>query len=203
MELLCSTLFGYLFGCFNPASLIARCKKVDLRTEGTGNLGGSNTMLVIGRAWGILVMLLDILKAFFAYKLAKWLFPRSTYAALTAGLSAVVGHVFPFNLRFKGGKGLASFGGLVLAYDPWMFLGLALFGLLLMILTNASVVMPLSAGTLFPVLVGIRSHDAIQILLCATACILIIVKHWSNIAKARSGNDLKMRSFFKNGLKAK
>ena len=96
MELLSSAVIGYGLGCLSPAALISKLKNIDLRTKGTKNLGGSNTMLVIGRAWGILVMLLDILKAYFAVKIAKWLFPQVTIAQLVAGLFAVIGHVFPF-----------------------------------------------------------------------------------------------------------
>ncbi len=201
MEVLCSALIGYTLGNLSPAALVSKLKNIDLRSSGTKNMGGTNTMLVVGRGWGITVMLLDILKGFLASRLAKWLFPQLRYAMLIAGLATVVGHIFPVAMGFRGGKGLASFGGMVLAYSPWMFLLLAVIALLLMFLVNVSVVGPLSAAVLFPVLVGLQSHDLLSVLLCAAAGILIIVKHWSNIAKARSGKEISIRSFFKNGLK--
>lgn len=203
MPILYSALIGYGLGALSPSALLSKIKKTDLRNQGTQNLGASNTMLVIGRAWGILVMFFDILKGFFSVKIAQWLFPQFRTAMLVAGLSAVIGHVFPFYLGFKGGKGLASFGGFVLAYNPWIFLILLSFGLILMLLTNASVAMPMSAGALFPILAGIASHSLAEAAFCAAASLIIIVKHWSNIDKARSGKDIKIRSFFKNGLKEK
>lgn len=203
MEILYSALIGYTLGNLSPAALVAKLKNVNLRAEGSQNLGGTNTMLVIGRAWGITVMLLDIFKGFLASRLARWLFPQLRCAMLIAGLATVVGHIFPITMGFRGGKGLASFGGMVLAYSPWMFLLLGVIAIALMLLTNVSVVAPLSAAVLFPVLVGLRSHDLVAVLLCAAASGLIIVKHWSNIEKARSGKEISVRSFFKNGLKQK
>lgn len=201
MEMLSSLLIGYGLGSISPAAAVAKLKDTDLRAQGTKNMGGSNTMLVIGRGWGILVMLLDILKGFFSTRIARWLFPQAAAAQLVAGLGAVLGHVFPCTMRFRGGKGLAAFGGLVLAYDPAIFLILLTVGLVLMFLTNASVAMPLSAGTLFPILVALKTGDLWQFGISAAVGGLIIVKHWSNLAKARSGKDLDIRSFFRNGLK--
>ena len=201
MEIAIIILTGYLLGSLSPAALLSKIKQLDLRNQGTKNLGASNTMLVMGKKLGALVMLFDIFKAFFAAKLAKVLFPQLAIAQLLAGLSAVIGHIFPFYLGFKGGKGLAAFGGLVLACDPLVFLCLLTLGVILMLLTNASVAMPLSAGALFPVLTLIRSQSLAAFALAAAAGILIIVKQWSNVGKARRGEDIKIRSFVKNGFK--
>lgn len=100
MKYLISLLLCYGLGSLNPAALLSKVKKQDLRTQGTHNLGASNTMLVMGKKWGALVMLFDIFKAFFSVKLAKWLFPQLYAVALVAGLGAVLGHVFPFYLGF-------------------------------------------------------------------------------------------------------
>lgn len=201
MDILITILVGYLLGTLSPSALLSKIKQLDLRTQGTHNLGASNTMLVMGKKYGALVMIFDIFKGFFAAKLAKLLFPQLALAQLLAGFSAVVGHIFPFYLGFKGGKGLAAFGGMVLAYDPIVFLFLLVLGIILMLLTNASVAMPLSAGALFPILSLIRSQSLVVFFITAAAGILIIVKHWSNIGKARRGEDLKIRSFVKNGFK--
>lgn len=203
MKMLSSLLIGYGLGSISPAAAVAKLKDTDLRSQGTKNMGGSNTMLVIGRSWGIAVMLLDILKGYFSTRIARWLFPQAAAAQLLAGLGAVLGHVFPCTMRFRGGKGLAAFGGLVLAYDPAIFLILLTVGLILMFLTNASVAMPLSAGALFPILVALKTGDLWQFAIAAAVGGLIIVKHWSNLEKARSGKDLDIRSFFRNGLKTK
>lgn len=200
MNYLCSLLIGYGLGSLNPAALLSKLKQQDLRTQGTHNLGASNTMLVMGKKWGALVMLFDIFKAFFSAKLVKWLFPQLYVAELLAGLGAVLGHVFPFYLGFRGGKGLAAFGGMVLAYDPVLFCCLLVLGLILMLLFNCSVAMPMSAAPLFAILSGLQAQSLTVFLLSSASALIIVVKHWSNIEKARSGNDVKIRSFVRNGF---
>lgn len=201
MDIALTILIGYLLGTLSPAALLSKIKQLDLRNQGTHNLGASNALLVMGKKYGALVMIFDIFKGFCAVKLAKVLFPQLAMAQLLAGLSAVVGHIFPFYLGFKGGKGLAAFGGMVLAYDPVVFLFLLVLGIVLMLLTNASAAMPMSAGALFPILSLIRSRSLTVFFLTAASGILIIVKHWSNVGKARRGEDIKIRSFVKNGFK--
>ena len=189
-------IFGYLFGCISPAALIARIKKVDLRTEGTGNMGATNVGLVIGRNEGIFVMLFDILKAFLAVRLAAWLFPRLAVAKLVAGMGAIVGHVFPFYMNFKGGKGLAAFGGMVLAYDPSIFWNLLTLGFILCFIVNYSYALPMSAGALFPILAGWKVRSLAVFLAAAVPSVVVIIKHWSNIGKAMRGEDNKFRETF-------
>lgn len=200
MNYFLSLLLGYGLGCLNPAVLLSKLKRQDLRNQGTGNLGASNTMLVIGKKWGALVMLIDMFKGFFSVKLTKWLFPQLFAIELVAGFGAVLGHIFPFYLGFRGGKGLAAFGGLVLAYDPVLFCVLLVLGLALMLVFNCSVAMPMSAAPLFAIVSGIRSQSLVVFSLTAVSAILIIVKHWSNIDKARSGKDLNIRNFIRNGF---
>ena len=201
MKILSPLLIGYGLGSFSPAALVSKLKHTDLRSQGPGNMGGSTTMLVIGRGWGMLVMLLDILKGYFSVRIARWLFPQAAVAALLAGLGSVLGHVFPFTMRFRGGKGLAAFGGMILAWDRSVFLFLLLLGGAIMFLTNASVAMPLTAAFLFPILVLLKTADPFQFLIAAAASALIAVMHWSDIHKIRSGKGLDMRAFFRNRLR--
>lgn len=200
MNIFIIILTGYLLGGVNPAAMLAKFKQVDLRARGTKNLGASNAMLVMGKKCGALVMVIDIFKAFFAVKIAKWMFPRVFCAGLLAGLAAVAGHVFPFHLNFRGGKGLAAFGGLVLAFDPAAFVFLLALGLALMVVVNYSYVMPMSAATLFPVMELLRTGSVTVFFLCACASGIVIVKHWGNIARAKRGEDIQIRSFIKEKL---
>ena len=195
MELLATLAIGYSFGSLSPAALISKLKKKNLREHGTGNLGASNTLLVFGKALGVFVMVFDILKAFFAAKLAELLFPKLAFSGLIAGFAAIVGHNFPFYLHFKGGKGLAAFGGTVLYCNPLFFLGLLLFGLLLMYILNYSVVMPMSAGVLFPILVYLQSGNGWEAAVAALSSLMIIIMHWSNIEKAKKRTDVPIREF--------
>lgn len=193
-------LMGYLLGSVNPAAMISKVKKDDLRKKGTGNLGASNTMLVFGKKLGVLVMIFDIAKAWCASKLAQMLFPQLRMIGLTAGFGAVLGHVFPFYMGFRGGKGLAAFAGMVLAYDSRMFFALLIFGVILMIIVNYSAVVPISAGILFPVLTLLRSCDLGAFLVALAAGVLIIVKHSGNLVKGRKGEDIDIRDFIKKEI---
>ena len=110
-------LLGYLMGCSSMAFYLGKWKKKDIRTAGTGNLGASNAAVLYGWSAGLLVALHDIAKAVLAVFLAKWLFPQLEYAGAAAGVASVLGHIFPFYLKFRGGKGLASYFGLTLALN--------------------------------------------------------------------------------------
>lgn len=203
MEIVLSLLLGYGLGSLSPSALLSKLKKQDLTAQGTKNLGATNTLLILGAGSGVFVMLFDILKAYLSGKLAKLLFPQLLAAELWAGFAAVVGHVFPFYLRFRGGKGLAAFGGMVLAYDPVLFLVLLVLCVILVLACNYGVAMPMCGGALFPILAALRSESWVVFLIAAAAGGLIIVKHWGNLKKAFSGDDIRVREFIKNGLKLK
>ena len=126
-----TVLGGYLLGCSSMAYYVSRWKKVNLSTNGSGNLGASNTTILLGWRMGILVALHDIFKGAAAVLLAKWLLPDLTYAPVAAGCACVMGHMYPFYLKGKGGKGFASYTGMLLALD-WR-LGLALIGVSLLV----------------------------------------------------------------------
>lgn len=188
---------GYLLGTLNPAAWLAKLKKENLRDSGTGNLGATNVMLHFGKLYGALVMIFDIAKAFVAVKVAELLFPSIELAGILAGGAAVVGHVYPFYMRFKGGKGLAAFGGMMLAVDPLTFFLLLTAGVVLIFITNYSVALPLSAAVLFPVLYIVRFGDFPQFLIVTAVCILIIIKFCDNLKKIKRGEEIKVREFLK------
>lgn len=203
MEILICLIIGYLLGSLNPAALLSKVKKVNFREQGTGNLGASNTMILLGKGYGALVMLFDILKAFAASKVAKLLFPQLVLAGMIAGLAAVIGHVFPFYMRFQGGKGLAAFGGMVLAYKPWLFVALLTLGVILMAIVNHSFVMPMSAAVLFALYVAFTSGDFWATLIAIAASLIVIIKHWSNIGKAKRGEEAGVREVIRSKPLAK
>lgn len=201
MNAVLSLGLGYLIGCINPAAFLSRLKKVNLKEEGTKNLGATNTALVLGRGFGIFVMIFDIFKSFFAAKLSKWLFPQLAVAGLIAAIGAILGHCFPVFLNFQGGKGLAAFGGLVLAYNPWFFLGLIVTGLILMLIFNTGVVMPMYASVMFPILTWLYSGSLPDTLLAVLAGGIIVIMHWGNLRKAREKKDyIQVKAFFRNIL---
>lgn len=197
LRVLFCLLNGYLLGSLSPAALLARVKDVNLRTEGTGNLGATNTTLVLGKQYGMLVMVFDVGKAYLACKVASFLLPEWEMAILLAGAAAVVGHAFPFYMKFRGGKGVAAFGGMILAFDPWFFLILLINAVILMLIVNYGVVGPMSASALFPVMVGVRSRSILEALVCAVTGLLIMLKHWNVFERMRDGSETKVRDFIR------
>ena len=198
MNLLLSMLFGYLLGSLSPSYLISKIKHADLRQQGTGNLGATNTMLVLGKCYGVLVMLFDISKSVLALKLAAHFV--SPIAGTVAGAMAVVGHIFPFYLRFKGGKGLAAFGGFVLASDPLVFVILLFVAVVLMLIFNYGVAMPITGTVLFPIIMAVKSHSPTQVAVVVGVSLLVAIKHAGNLDRAVRGEDIKVREYIKNNL---
>jgi glycerol-3-phosphate acyltransferase PlsY len=102
-------VLAYLMGCSNMALYLAKLKKQDLRGNGTGNLGASNATILMGWRAGIAVGAHDIGKSALAVILAELVFPDLPAIGALAGVASIMGHIFPFYLKFKGGKGFASF----------------------------------------------------------------------------------------------
>jgi acyl phosphate:glycerol-3-phosphate acyltransferase len=111
----------FFVGSINPAALLARARGHDLRSSGSGNPGATNAGRVLGRKWGALVLVLDVLKAYLPTLVV--LRTMGTVPALVAGFAVVLGHVFSPFLRGRGGKGVACALGTVLAVEPVVGLG--------------------------------------------------------------------------------
>lgn len=127
--MLLGVLVGYLIGTFPSADLVTRLVSrgsVDIRQSGSGNPGGLNTMRVLGKGWGVLVIVLDALKGVIAGFVGLAIGDAAAYAAGTAAIS---GHVWPVWTRFRGGRGVATAGGSFLSVFPPFFPIAAVFAL--------------------------------------------------------------------------
>ena len=195
MEAIMSLGLGYFIGSINPAALFSRWKHVDLKTNGTGNLGATNTMLLLGKGCGLIVMLLDVAKAILSAHLAQKLFPMLKYAGMLGSLGAMIVHDFSLFLHFKGGKGVAAFGGLLLAYSPAVFLSLFGFGILQVAIFDYGFAGPISAGILFPVVVALRSGDFAEVAIAAVAGLVLVHMHMDNVKKAKNHQETPVRSY--------
>ncbi len=188
-------IFAYLIGTLNPAAFIATIKKKNLRESGTGNLGATNVTLALGKTYGLIVMIFDVAKAYLSVKIAKMLFPQLVFAGLVAGLGSVVGHIFPFYMRFRGGKGLAPFGGMILAYSPQIFIALLSCGIMLALITDYPIALTFSSITIAPIVVGIIHKDIISACIILLATILVFFKHLENIGNIRTGKETKLSTY--------
>ena len=164
---------AYLLGCSNMALYISKWKKVDFRAGGSGNLGASNAAALMGCNAGITVALQDIGKSVLAVLIAKILFPALPYVGAVAGVACVLGHIFPFYLKFKGGKGTASFWGMTLALNWKLALLVGLILILATIITDYMVIGTFSAIAVVPAYMGFFLHNLILMAIVAVASFTI------------------------------
>ncbi len=133
MERIICLLIGYVFVLFQTAYIYGRLHGIDIRNYGSGNAGTTNTLRVFGTKAGLLVLLGDIMKCILAVGLVSYLFgtshPGMVYLLkMYAATGAIIGHNFPFYLKFKGGKGIAATAGLILSFHPYLIpVGVVLF----------------------------------------------------------------------------
>ncbi|MBD5464261.1 MAG: glycerol-3-phosphate 1-O-acyltransferase PlsY [Lachnospiraceae bacterium] len=130
MERIICLAIGYLFGLFQTAFIYGKAHGIDIRQHGSGNAGTTNALRVLGKKAGLIVFLGDVLKTVIAMVICRLLFQNSApqmlpLLSLYAGAGAILGHNFPFYMKFKGGKGIAATAGLVTAFD-WRFMLVAL-----------------------------------------------------------------------------
>ena len=173
---------GFFVGAVNPATIIATVRHVDLR-QGSGNPGATNVGRVLGLRWGVLVGLIDVCKGLFPTLLALWLVDRLT--AYVVGLAAVLGHVLSPFLRGRGGKGVATSMGAVLAlYPPWFSLGLLAFFALMLWRTRWVAGSSIAAGGLLLIYAGLAPmEDPVVAGRMWGICVatLVIVRHRANV----------------------
>lgn len=186
-------LIGYLIGTSNMATYLAALKKVDLRTGGSGNPGASNAMILMGWKAGILVGLHDIGKAAAAVLLARYLFPETVLAGVVAGVACVFGHMFPFYLRFRGGKGFASYLGMTLALH-WKFaLVLMLAVVIITLVTDYIVLGTMTTVISLPIYCAI-TQNLLAALILSAASLVIIYRHHDNLVRICRGTEIGLRS---------
>ena len=187
-----AVLIGYLLGCSSMAFYMAKLKKVDIRNSGSGNLGASNAMVTMGWAAGVLTALHDIGKSVLAIYICRRLFPDAAYTDLVAGSAAVLGHIFPFYLKFKGGKGLAAYWGMILAVNWKLAIAVAAGIALITLLTDYIAIGSVSAAVFFPAYLAVK-RSWIALAIVAAVSLVLICKHKTNFIRIRSGTEIGFR----------
>lgn len=185
-------LSGYLIGCFNPAVIVGKIKGYDPKQSGSGNAGASNTVIMAGKLAGLSVALIDILKAFAACHLAKALFPALRIAPIAAGVACILGHIYPVFLRFRGGKGLACLGGVILAYDPMTFLLMLATALAIALLTNYVCIVTPAMALIWPAYYAYLTRFWVGAAAFFIPFLPILLKHMSNFKRIRTGEELRL-----------
>lgn len=182
-------LISYIVGSLNLSYFLSKLHGFDIRQHGSGNAGASNVVIMMGKKMGIIVALVDIFKAFLVVSIAMRLFPDRIYMGPLAGSAAMLGHIFPFYLQFKGGKGLATLGGTILALDPRMFMILLTIAIILAVVTNYICVVPMSISVIFAIVYGYTRRSFVSFLILMVAAVVINFKHIENLRRIKAGTE--------------
>jgi glycerol-3-phosphate acyltransferase PlsY len=209
---------AYLLGSIPTGFLVGRVRGIDIRSVGSGNIGATNTMRVLGKPAGIFVLLVDCLKgfaacAFFPPLIFNWLEPHFSVFApgfyaepvefqmrlkIIAGIFAVLGHNYTCWLKFKGGKGIATTTGVYLALAPWaVLIGLVVF-LLAALVTRYVSVGSIAAAVALPVAVCLTQSGFLLDVVSVALGALAIYKHKGNIQRLRNGTENRITSIKKD-----
>lgn len=208
MNIIFLLTLAYLIGSIPTAVWVS--KKIyglDIREHGSGNAGATNTFRVLGKKAGIWVMIVDMLKGFAAVKLSYLSLhaPGSEQMVnlqVGLGLCAVVGHIFPIWAGFRGGKGIATLFGMILAIQYYVAFSLIGVFLIMLFLTKYVSLSSISASVAFPVLILFIFKDkspeiSYKLFAIATAC-MVVLTHHKNISRLLAGNESKVRLIKRN-----
>ena len=198
-------LIGYGFGLFQTAHMMGKMMNIDARKHGSGNLGTTNAFRVLGKRAGFVVFLADVLKAVAAFLLCAVVFgggsgfspgagegfPLNVLPGLYAGLGVILGHNFPFFLRFKGGKGIACTLGVMLVLDWRAALPVYVVGAVLLFGIRYVSLMSLVMVALFPLSLLFWGHGPEAIVLSVLMAGMAFWLHRGNIARLCNGTERK------------
>ena len=195
-------IVGYAVGSIPIGLLVARLAGVDIRTIGSGNIGATNVVRTLGKKYGYPVFALDFLKGFLAVKIAVALAARGSstvgpeWAGILGGICSVIGHSYPVWLRFKGGKGVATSGGVVFGLMPLVALIAALAWFIAFQTTRYVSLASIVAVVSIPCACGVMwwlgyLHAPVLFYFSIAIAIIVIVRHRTNISRLTSGNEAR------------
>jgi glycerol-3-phosphate acyltransferase PlsY len=195
-------VLAYLLGAIPFGLVLARwLKGIDLRQFGSGNIGTTNAIRALGRKWGLAVFALDFLKGFLPVLVCLWLLDSAeqrVLAQVLAGTASVLGHCFSIYLRFGGGKGVATGCGAIVAMDPLVFVIGGIVWLLTRAFTGYSGLSSILMGVTFPVVVWLQEGPRPLLVGAGMLCLLILVRHRSNIQRMLAGTEPRAGEKHKN-----
>jgi glycerol-3-phosphate acyltransferase PlsY len=190
-------IVAYLIGSIPTGFLMARARGVDIRSVGSGNIGATNVFRILGRGPGIAVLLIDALKGFIPARFLPSLFlqgvpmaePKYQQLALIAGFFAIIGHNYTCWLRFKGGKGIATSAGVLIAWVPMALLITLVSWIIIFAASRYVSLASVVAALVLPVAVWATREPRTMIIIATVLSLLAIYKHRSNIQRLLAGTE--------------
>lgn len=183
-------LIGYFIGTVNPSYIIAKINGFDIRQRGSRNAGASNAVILLGKSVGLVCALFDIAKPCIAIAISRLVFPDFKLNFALAGCACILGHILPFYMGFKGGKGLACLGGVILTFDWRVFLVMLACELVVAFVTNYICFVPMTAAVAWPIIYGVISKDIVGTICFVIVGVVILLKHVENIKRIARGGEM-------------
>jgi glycerol-3-phosphate acyltransferase PlsY len=190
---------AYLLGSIPTGFLVAKARGVDIRTVGSGNIGATNVLRILGKPAGIFVLLVDAVKGWSAVQagahvLQPLFMPNAgpeahSWFALTAALCAVLGHNYTCWLWFKGGKGIATSAGVLVALVPWSLLIILTVWLVVFVATRFVSLASICASFALPLAAWFTGESRTIVIVTAVMAALAIYKHKTNIQRLLHGTE--------------
>jgi glycerol-3-phosphate acyltransferase PlsY len=183
---------SYLIGAIPFGLLIGRLAGIDVRTSGSGNIGATNVTRLAGKKFGVFTLLLDVLKGFLPIYIASRLLPLGAereFVLLLCGICAVVGHMFPIYLGFRGGKGVATGVGVLLFLSPVAVAITIVVFVATVVLTGFVSAGSLLGAGLSPLWLWLFGESAGTITTGVIIALLIWIKHHENIGRLLRGEE--------------
>jgi len=197
-----TAILGYLLGSIPTGFLVAKARALDIRTVGSGNIGATNVFRSLGKAAGILVLLADALKGWAAVALmanvvCQWSDPAASPQAresfrIVAGGAAILGHNYTCWLHFRGGKGIATSAGVLLALVPWALLIILGVWVIVFALSRYVSLASIAASFALPFAAWLAGYSVALIVIGAAMAALAIYKHKSNIERLLKGTEHRL-----------
>lgn len=199
MEYLIVIIILYAIGSISPAVLITKkVRGIDIRDVNSKSAGTSNTVVTLGYKYGVLVGIIDILKGLIPVLILKIIFPENDIIWFVGGLSAVVGHIYPIHMGFHGGKGTATFGGILFAVAPVYTLGLLVIFAVLTFVINYIAVSTLLVIIVVPIAMYFQDYNYISVILVSLFVLLSFYKHFNNFVRIYNKQEIGLKETFNN-----
>jgi len=209
-QILLAIVVSYFCGNISVARIISKSKNQDITKLGSGNPGMTNTLRNFGFKWGLINLILDMLKAFVPALVAYYVFGKSDMMLYVAGISSILGHMFPVVYKFKGGKGVSSTMGMFLAANPLATLICLLIGLVVWLIFEYGSVVSFLTMTSLTVIEGVRVKMALPETEKKVVCLILFAlflltwyAHRKNIERLLLGKENKASIIKKTKKKLK
>ncbi len=187
-------LVSYLVGSIPFGFLFGKSRGIDIRQHGSGNIGATNVLRTLGKKWGVACFACDFLKGLISVWIALGISDGSPVAGIIAAVSCIIGHNFPIWLKFKGGKGVATSGGAVVALLPVTALLLILIWAMVFYATRYVSLASIAVAVALPIIVMISwltgmGADFPLLLFALIVGVLAVWRHRSNISRLMNGTE--------------